>query len=260
MKLPHKKRIQVAVELLSEFMKNLDSIDRSKAVEMLRRMYSIRKLQPIKGKANPPDIFDKEMATLYVIGKYGLKLDSEFPELFDKVFYIEKILDDAVGDVLEGRFEDVKEKLKRSSHSGVVDSNIVARMLRIPLTKFILGFTNENELREVLQKTAKALPDEERTVNNYAKFFVSLKLAEMIYKGEVKSKEEKEAFKKALAIRVGFPRATPSDDYVRVIAKNVFGISDEVLDKLLTKPRERHGMTATVEKRAEPEHRDLGAS
>lgn len=239
LKLPHKKRIQIAVELLSEFMKHVDAIDRNKAVETLRKTYNAKKLQPIKGKATPPDIFDKEMATLYVIGKYGLKLDNEVPELFEKIFYIEKTLDEVGVDIVEGRHEQAREKLKKVSPSGVIDSNIVARMLRIPLTKFILGFITEDELKNVLHETTKAIPEEEKTVKNYARFFIGLKLAEMIYKGEIRSREEKEAFKKALAIRIGFPRSSPGDNYVRAIAKSVFGISDEVLDRLLTKPQER---------------------
>jgi len=72
MKPPHKNRIQAAVTILSELTKQLDSIDRAKAVSVLKSMYESRKIQPIRGKSQPPDLYDKEMATLYVIGKYGL--------------------------------------------------------------------------------------------------------------------------------------------------------------------------------------------
>lgn len=241
MKLPHKKRIQVAVELLSEFTKYIDTLDRAKAVEELKRAYNEKRLKPIKGKATPPDIHDKEMATLYVVAKYGLRLDTDFPDLIEKVFYVEKVLDDALQSLYEGAYGRVREKLKSVSPTGTVDSNIVARMLRIPLTKYVLGFASEEEMKDALVKSLEALPEEEKTVRNYARFFIALKLAEMIYKGEVKTREEKEAFKKALAIRIGFPRSTPGDDYIREVAKSVFEISDNVLEKILTKPQGQAG-------------------
>ncbi|MEM4005526.1 MAG: DUF2192 domain-containing protein, partial [Desulfurococcaceae archaeon] len=66
MKTPHRNRIQVAVSLLGEFTKFVEEIDRVKAVEILKKTYQEKKLQPIRGKAEPPDLYDKEMATLYV--------------------------------------------------------------------------------------------------------------------------------------------------------------------------------------------------
>lgn len=241
MRLPHKKRIQVAVELLSEFTKYIDILDRSKAVEELKRVYSEKKLKPIKGKATPPDLHDKEMATLYVVAKYGLMLDADFPDLIEKVFYVEKTLDEAIQNILNGAYETAREKLRSVSSTGGIDSNIVARMLRIPLTKYVLGFASEEEMKEALRRCLEALPEEDRTVRNYARFFIALKLAEMIYKGEIKTREEKEAYKKALAIRIGFPKSTPGDDYIREVAKSVFEVSDSVLEKILTKSQEQKG-------------------
>ncbi|MEM0249803.1 MAG: DUF2192 domain-containing protein [Desulfurococcaceae archaeon] len=225
--------MQVAVALLSELVKSFDNVDRSIAVEMLKKAYQAHKLQPIRGKAQPPDIYDKEMATLYIIGKYGLKLDQEYPELFEKVFYVEEALECTLNSVLEGKLKEAREKLKELSPSGTIDSNIIARLLRMPLTKLTLGFLSEEEFKNVLYKVLEAFPEEERTVMNYAKFFVGLKLAELIFKGEVRSREEKEALKKALAIRIGFSKSVPSDEYVKAIAKSVFSVSDKVLEKLL---------------------------
>ena len=234
MRSPYKKRIQVAVKLLSELVKRIEEIDRSSAVEILRKTYTEYRIQPIKGKTTPPDIYDKEMATLYVISKYGLKLNEEHPELHAKIFYVEESLENIISDLLSGRVIEAREKIRLISPSGIVDSNTIARLLRIPLTKSILGFTNEEEFREILQKVREALPEEEKTVINYVKFYISLKLAEAIYRGEIKSRDVKEAYKKAVAIRLGFPKATPSDNYAREIARVVFNISEKKLDKVFT--------------------------
>jgi hypothetical protein len=236
-KAPHRARIQAAVAILSELVKNVDEVDRAKAVELLKKVYQERRISPIRGKAQPADIFDKELATLYVVGKYGLNLDQESPELFEKVFYVEQTLEEALKDMLESRFEEAREKIKRVSPTGTIDSNMVARLLRIPLTMLILGFMSEEEFRNILHSVKAAISEEERTVTNYARFFIGFKLAEAIYKGEVRSREEKEALKKALAIRVGFPKSTPSDDYVEAIATSVFNIDRKVLDKVLSPKR-----------------------
>ncbi|MEM1596117.1 MAG: DUF2192 domain-containing protein [Desulfurococcaceae archaeon] len=246
MKTPHRNRIQVAVSLLGEFTKFVEEIDRVKAVEILKKTYQEKKLQPIRGKAEPPDLYDKEMATLYVIGKYGLKLDHDYPELFEKVFYLESNLEEVVNKILESRYQEAREKLRNLSPSGVIDSNMIARLLRIPLTKLFLGFISEEDFKNILHKVQEAFPEEEKSVSNYARFFVALKLSEAIQKGEIKTREEKEALKKALAIRIGFPRSTPSDDYVRAVAKSVFNVSDKLLNRILgTRKNSTEGSAGT---------------
>uniref|UniRef100_A0A7C2FNB6 DUF2192 domain-containing protein n=1 Tax=Thermosphaera aggregans TaxID=54254 RepID=A0A7C2FNB6_9CREN len=242
---PYKRRIQIAVSILSELTKKTGELSRPHVVEILRKTYEKQGLQPIRGKALPQDIYDKEMATIYVVGKHGLNLHEEYPELFEKIFYLEESYEKAVESVLKGDFETARNILKEVSSTGVIDSNTVARMLRIPLTKLVLGFSKEEEFANILRKTIEAFPEEEATVLKYVKFYVAFKLAEMIFRGEVKSREYKEALKKALAIRIGFPRATPSDDYVKAIAESVFELKEQDLKDVLKKPSEVGDTTST---------------
>lgn len=239
MKTPHRMRVQTAVAILSEMVKSLNSIDRAKAVELLKKTYQSRRIQPIRGKAQPQDLYDKEMATLYVVGKYGLKLDHEYPELFEKVFYLEQSLEEALMRIINNDYVGAREILKNISPMGIIESNIIARMLRIPLTKYILGFIEEEEFKALLTKTLEAIPEEEKTIKNYVRFYIGLKIAESIYKGEIKTREEKEALKKALAIRLGFPKETPRDDYILAIAKSVYGVPDNILKRVLRVSQEK---------------------
>jgi hypothetical protein len=78
-KYPYKRRIQVAVSILSELSKKAGELTRPQVVEILRRTYEKQGLQPIRGKALPQDIYDKELATVYVVGKHGLNLHEEYP-------------------------------------------------------------------------------------------------------------------------------------------------------------------------------------
>lgn len=230
---PHKKRLQIAVSLLSELTKSPQPPSRQEVVDMLRKAYEKSRLQPIRGTAIPPDIYDKEMSTLYVVGKYGLLLHEEYPKLFAEVFYKEEAYEKALELITNGNYEEARKLLKESSASGYIDSNTVARMLRIPLTKLVLGFMKEEEFAKILHDVSAAIPEERKTVENYARFFIAFKIAEGIYRGEIKNREYKEALKKALAIRLGFPRSVPSDSYIEAIAESVFGISPEVLGKVL---------------------------
>jgi len=231
---PHRERVKLAVYLLSKFIHNIENIGRADAVEMLRREYERHGLKPIMGKSVPSDIYDKEMATIYVIAKYGLNIDRDYPEVLKKIFYIEEALEEALSSLMSGDKEKAKSILKGVSPTNVVDSNTVARMLRLPLVKFVLGFMSEEEVAKVFKAVSDNMSEEEKTIKSYVRFFIALRIAEGIKKGEIRNRTFKEAFKRALAIRLGFPKSTPSDDYIAVIAENVFGVPKERLREVLS--------------------------
>jgi hypothetical protein len=236
---PYRRKIQVLVNLLGEIVRRQETLTRKDVVELLRRTYDKAKIKPIKGKATPPDIYDKEMASLYVVGKYGLGIDEEYPELFNKIFYLEKGFEEAIEKILSGEYEDARLILKGASPTGVIDSNTVARMLRTAFTKLLLGFMSEEEFAEILKKTMEAIPEEERTVRNYVRFYIAFKVAEGIYRGEIRDRMVKEAYKRAIALRLGFPKTIPNDDYVAIIAKEAFSVSDKIIEKILFVKKEQ---------------------
>ena len=231
---PYRRRIKILVDVFNNVLNRRDELTRQDLVSILRKTYEKYKIKPLKGKANPPDLYDKELASLYVVGRYGLGLHEDYPELFSKLFYIEEAYEKALEYILSGKYEEARDLLKTISTSNVIDSNTVARMLRIPFTKLLMGFMSEEEFSKILVKTLEAIPEEERTVKNYVRFCIAFKIAESIYRGEIRNREYKEAFKRALAIRLGFPHTMPSDDYIAVIAKEVFNIPDKILNKVLS--------------------------
>ncbi len=236
---PYRRRIQIAVNLLGDLLRRGEQLSRKDVVEILRRTYEKHKIKPLKGKATPPDIYDKEMASLYVVGKYGLGLHEEYPGLFKKIFYLEEIYEEVIEKMLSGEYDSARNLLKGASASGVIDSNTIARMLRTAFTKTILGFIDEDEFARVLKKTMEVFPEEEKTVKNYVRFYIAYKIAEGIYRGEIRNKKYKEAMKRAIALRLGFPQSTPSDDYIAIIAKEVFNIPERILEKTLKLRREK---------------------
>lgn len=238
---PHRDRIKMAVYLLSKFLREAERIDRREAAEILRREYERHNIKPIMGKTVPADIYDKELATLYVVGKYGLGLDRDHPEVMKKLFYVEEALEEALSLIERGEAGKAREILKGLSPANVVESNTIARLLRLPLVKYIVGFATEEELAKVFRSVAEAFPEEEKTVRSYVRFFIALKLAEGIKKGEIRNRAYKEAAKRAMAIRLGFPKCTPSDDYVAAVAENVFNMPRERLSSVLSLEGDKGG-------------------
>lgn len=235
---PYRFRIRVVVDILNEIISLNKEITRKNVVDIVKKMYEKHGLKPFKGKANPIDLYDKELSSLYVIGKYGLGLDTDYPDLFNKIFYVEKTLEECINLVASGRYNESRELLKSISSLNVIDSNTVAKMLRIPFTKLLFGFMSEEEFSDILKRTLESFPEEARTVRNYVKFYIAFKIAEMIYRGRIKDKSYKEAYKKAVAIRLGFPRIMPDDEYIYAISREVFNISEEILCRILSVKRE----------------------
>ncbi len=230
---PYRKRIQLAVDILGEVIGRQD-IDRYKLIEIMKQKYSRTKTQPLRGKALPPDIYDKELTTLYVVGRYGLGLDIDYPEEFNRLFDKEILFDQAIAYVLDKEFEEARKILLELSPARVIDSNTLARMLRVAFTKTILGFMDENIFYKLLHMCMEAFPEEVRTVHNYVRFYIAFKLAEEIYGGGIRDRLTKEAYKQALAVKMGFSKILPNDKYVYTIASEVFNINRKILGKILS--------------------------
>ncbi len=230
---PFRKRIKVIIDILGDMVNRRD-VTREQLVEIVKEVYAREKIQPIRGKAQPPDLYDKELASLYVVGKYGLGLDIDYPDFFNKLFYKEELFDKAVESILNGDYSSARSIVLELSPQHVIDSNTVARMLRIAFTKTILGFMDEKEFITLLQKTIEVFPEEERTIRNYVRFYVAHKIAEAIYRGIIRDRVTKEAYKQAFAAKIGFPKTLPSDEYISVIAREVYRIPKHVLEKVLS--------------------------
>ena len=226
-----RNRINAAMEALSRILQE-KTTDRGKATSILEDTYRKRAIQPLRGKAWPNDIWDKEMATLYVIAKYALMLNEENPELFHKLFNYEETLEEAANTILEKSPEDAR-KIVLFLLGGQIDDNTVARLLRVLTTKVVTGFEDEDKLIKLLQLLPKVFPEQEQTVRKYARFYIALRVAQSIAMREIRSRIAKEAFKQALAARIGLPRIMPDDEYIAFIATNVFEVPRKKLSRIL---------------------------
>jgi hypothetical protein len=233
----YRKKITVAIDLLGS-LTGEEELDRDSAVAALKNSYEKTRLSPFRGSAFPEDIYDKEMATLYVVGKYGMGIDNDFPELFEKIFGKEKVYEKA----LEILLSDADAEEKRSRIESLLgrepDSNEIARILRIIFTKIVLGFDDEERIVRALHEAIKAFPEHENDIKKYARFYIGFRIAEMIATGEIRSKVDKEARKQALNLKMGLGKVMPDDAYIYNIARNVFKVPKQKLIGIL-QPRRR---------------------
>lgn len=200
---------------------------------MLRSEYSKLSISPIKGTAEPADLYDKELTSLYIVGKYGMGLDEQYPELFEAVFQLEMKLERAIDVLLSD--EPARARDKVLAILGDVDGNTVARIMRLAMTKFYLGFAGEDVVKRLGDAISAAFPERAEDVNRFLKFYSAFRLALAIEQGEVKDRVTKEALKHATALQLGRGKVTmPSDEYVAKIASEVFKVPKKVLRQVLS--------------------------
>lgn len=239
----YKKKITLAIDLLGNIT-GIENIDREKAVQALKEAYEKTRISPFRGAAFPEDIYDKELATLYIIGKYGMGIDADFPDIFEKVFGKEEKYEKVIETLLsDDPVEEKREKIE-DLLGGQPDSNEMARILRMVFTKIVLGFDNEEKLVKTLHETIKVFPELENDAKKYARFYIGFRLAEMIAVGEIRNKMDKEARKQALNLKIGLGMVMPDDTYVYNIARNVFKVPKRKLLGILQPKRRRKSETS----------------
>lgn len=229
----YRKKISVGLEILAKVLSE-NITDRATIVSILKEYYQASGVKPFMGAKVREDLYDKELTTLYVIGKYGMGLDEDNKEVFEKIFDKELKIEKAI----EILFSDMDMQQKREFIKKImgteIDGNEASRIFRVAFTKVILGFGKEEDFAKLLSVFQEVFHEHKKTVENYAKFYIAYRLCEKLYTGEISDKLSKEIEKQALNLRLGLGFTLPDDKYIYSIAKNVFGVPKERLLRILT--------------------------
>ncbi len=226
-----RKRVRVLVDTWCEIiLRNIRT--REEAVELLKSMYEHSSVTPIKGASTPPDLFDKEMISLYIVGKYGLGIDKEVPpEVIDNIFGFEKRLERFVE--LVKKVESYDELCREDPElCKELSDNFIARALRYAFTLTYFGFAKDEEFRSILKKLYALLPQFADTVRRFAKFYIAFKVGEMIHRGELRNKMDVGIAKNTIALDLSIPNAVPNNRYIIEVAKNFFRLPTRILNEL----------------------------
>lgn len=238
---PYRKRLEALKDVWSIILqRDPETVTREEVLELLKRTYANHGIPPLKGKAFPEDIYDKELTSLYVVGAYGLGLRDEYPELFERLFDKERRYEEAVRELLSGNPpERVRSRVEELV--GKVDSNKLARIFRVLFTKVVFGFERDERMAELLKRSLEVFPEMPKTPRSYAKFYVAFKVAEAIAAGSVRDRVTKEAVKQALSIMMGFEKSIPDDRYILHIAREVFKVPKRRLASVLALDQDESG-------------------
>jgi len=161
-----RRRIRVLVDAWSDIMR-MNVKTREEAIDILKRVYEEANVEPIRGASNPPDLFDKEMISLYIIGKWGLGIDKELsPEFLNKIFWKEMLVERVINAL--NSVEDEESLYHRVPElREILDDNFVARTLRFAFTLYYFGFRDEEWFKSVLKKVYRVLSRFEEIVKHY---------------------------------------------------------------------------------------------
>lgn len=226
----HKRRIEASIDVWSRILKG-ELRTREDTVEYLKNLYDREGIEPIRGKTKI-NIYDKELATVFVVGRYGLGLDNEEIKGYSEIFAIEEKAEDVIAAALEGK----ELRAAIVEKFGAVDENIVFRILRLAMTSVLLGFMKENEFINILFKFEDEFSEFSKKIQGFKRFYIAFRLAEEIAAGKVRNRIEKEALKHALCLRLKAEKVAPPDWLIREIATNVIGAPEfRVNDALRTK-------------------------
>ncbi|MEM1537376.1 MAG: DUF2192 domain-containing protein [Candidatus Nezhaarchaeales archaeon] len=225
----YKRHVEACNEVLGKVLAEKVN-DRSTVISLLKEGYERRGIGPIRGWA-AKDLYDKEMATLYTIGKFGLGLTSGDYAFLNDIFSKEILYEKVYNDVLSGA--DPVNSIKQ--HLGEVNQENVFRIIRLGLTLVVLGFEAEGKLLKVFQELRGHLSVFERGFASFLRFYTALRTAEAISIGLIKNRYEKEAFKLSYCVKLGCFKDAPPDKLISLISRSVFGLD---MRQLLGRRRE----------------------
>ncbi|MEM3210044.1 MAG: DUF2192 domain-containing protein, partial [Saccharolobus sp.] len=81
----YKERVKAITEIWSLITQNWESISRDDLIEIVKNTYLQQNIKPFRG-FNANNLYEKELISVYVIGKHGLGLFEENKDIFNKLF------------------------------------------------------------------------------------------------------------------------------------------------------------------------------
>mgnify|MGYP000150217433 CR=1 FL=1 len=224
----HRKRIEVATKLWGLILKGYFS-SREDLCAALKNEYRRLGIEPIRGKSKIK-AYDKELATVYLVGKYGLGISPyDYPKVFKKFFSLELSCEAALDRILSGE----NPRIVMEEIFNEVTEDIIFRVIRLTYISVLLEFKEEEILIELLKAFEDSYPELSERFRRFKKFYIAFRIAEAIVARDVRNRLEKEALKHALCLKLNATRAAPSDNEVRMIATEVLGMPEYIVNDVL---------------------------
>ncbi|MEL9939558.1 MAG: DUF2192 domain-containing protein [Ignisphaera sp.] len=205
---------------------------REEAIDILKSVYSNMGVEPIRGSSSPPDLYDKEMASLYIIGKWGLGIDKELDEetlksLFSTEITFETMMKALASSTSKEDFcKAIGDLCSRLSDS------FIARFLRFVFTLYYFGFAKFEDLAMIMRKLYNFFEPLQETVRRFAKFVIAYEVGSRIASGQVKNQLDINMAKNVVALEIGIPKAVPSTGYIIEVSKHFFTLPENIVKNI----------------------------
>ncbi|AWR97094.1 DUF2192 domain-containing protein [Acidianus sulfidivorans JP7] len=224
----YKDRVKVINDLWGKILDNWKSLNRDQLIQLLKFAYEQNNIKPFRGFKST-NLYEKELITLYVIGKDGLGLYDDYKDVFDYLLNVEEKYDE-IASLMMNSPQEAFEKANR-------DKDVLARALRLLFIEVILSFKEESRLSIALKKLDSCNDDAiKHTAKSFARFYTAFKLAEGIAEGIIRDKVNYIAMKKAISINIGIEYPLPKANYVALISQEVFNVRPKIIKKVLEIP------------------------
>jgi len=232
----HKDRIEAALTLLERVLTGAVT-SRSALVAELQTLYGEKGIEPFRGLSKE-GVYDKEIATVYLVGIYGAAVLS--PGEYDDIFYIENKAMEAieiVKSVTEVVPPETKEMLMKKTEEvkGKSTEDKVFRVLRLVFTGVVLGYHPEILMVKSIKTYEMAYPDLSKRLVNYAAFYSAYKIAEEIALGKIRNPDDLKIQKYTYCLKLGFQKCKPSDRLIAEVASSIYKVNKALLAKLFAK-------------------------
>ncbi len=232
----HKDRIEAALTLLERVLTGAVT-SRSALVAELQALYREKGIEPFRGLSRE-GVYDKEIATVYLVGVYGAAVLS--PGEYDNIFYIENKAMEAIEiikSVTEVVSPDVKEMLMKKTEEikGKSTEEKVFRVLRVVFTGAILGYYPEILMVKSIKTYEMVYPNLSERLVNYAAFYSAYKIAEEIALGKIRNPDDLKIQKYTYCLKLGFQKCKPSDKLIAEVAGSIYKVNKTLLAKLFAK-------------------------
>ncbi|WP_291998620.1 DUF2192 domain-containing protein [Caldivirga sp.] len=233
----YKERVNVAVELWDKVLRG-EIVSRGELVNLLTKYYDEHDIEPFRGLSKI-DIYDKELATVYVVGVYGMGLvtQREVKENYGSIFKVELISDEAYGIIKNYNGDESKIALRNLIEDNQVlgDSleEKVFRVYRLVYTGSVLGFMPEDDISRTYRVFYETFEPLRQRLVNYVKFYIATKIAEGIALGRFSNQNEIRIEKYAYCIRLGLEKCAPNNRLIHEIAASVYKVPPNIINRLV---------------------------
>ncbi|EHP68579.1 MAG: DUF2192 domain-containing protein [Metallosphaera yellowstonensis] len=222
----YRERMKILTDLWGHILNEWESLTRDSLLSLVQEYYEKNEIRPFRGFKST-NLYEKELITLYVVGKEGLGLYEDYRQVFEKLLPNEE----KYNQVAKIIFEKGAEEAYLEAGS---DKDVLARALRLIFTEVIFSFSDEAKLIQSLRILHSSTNDAiKHTAKSFSRFYTAFRLAESIAEGLIRDKMNYIAMKKAIAINIGIDYPLPKSSYVALISKEVFNVNQKLIRKVL---------------------------